>query len=230
MRKKQLIASIMLLFSIAITGCGAEKSANENGTGNGANAGTAVQGDGKSITHEWGTYKIEQAPQKVVTLDFSFMDTLTSLGVTPVGNAGVGTTKFPEYLQDQLQAKVADVTGNLFPYTAQKRKIRKKASAFGLSMPFRRTVGFVIPFIRANQRFAPGLALDKAERAKLRISQHDGASVNTELLRKLPFGRKRAARMVHAIDYFALLIVGNLLIQGSRALTIGFPHDVHLLL
>ncbi|WP_139999317.1 ABC transporter substrate-binding protein [Paenibacillus paridis] len=109
MRKKQLIASIMLLCSIAIAGCGAEKSVNENGAGNVENAETAVQSDGKSITHEWGTYKIEQAPQKVVTLDFSFMDTLTSLGVTPVGNAGVGTTKFPEYLQDQLQATVADV-------------------------------------------------------------------------------------------------------------------------
>jgi len=115
MRKNLLIfAACMLLLSIVLTACGANKDVKESGnTANPSNAsndkGAANQSETVSVKHEWGTYEIKEAPQKIIALDFSFMDTLTSLGVTPVGNAGVGKTKMPEYLQDSVQAEVADV-------------------------------------------------------------------------------------------------------------------------
>ncbi|MGG2066180.1 ABC transporter substrate-binding protein [Bacillus sp. S14(2024)] len=60
------------------------------------------------IKHEWGETELKETRKNIVTLDFSFIDTLTDLGVTPVGNAGVGKTKIPEYLQDKV-SKVTDV-------------------------------------------------------------------------------------------------------------------------
>lgn len=60
------------------------------------------------IKHEWGETELKETPKNIVTLDFSFIDTLTDLGVTPVGNAGVGKTKISEYLQDKV-SKVTDV-------------------------------------------------------------------------------------------------------------------------
>ncbi|MGG6311409.1 ABC transporter substrate-binding protein [Paenibacillus macerans] len=73
-----------------------------------ANSGNAATGPVK-IIHAWGETELGATPQKVVTLDFSFIDTLVALGVTPAGNAGVGETKIPEYLQDQISGEVADV-------------------------------------------------------------------------------------------------------------------------
>ncbi|REK76162.1 ABC transporter substrate-binding protein [Paenibacillus paeoniae] len=109
MKKYQMFAVIMLCFSIALTGCGSNKNATPSD--HGSNQGTTVENGaaGASVQHEWGTWQEDQVPQKVVTLDFSFIDTLTSLGVVPAGNAGVGTTKIPEYLQGLIKSEVTDI-------------------------------------------------------------------------------------------------------------------------
>lgn len=66
------------------------------------------QAESVKINHKWGETELKETPKNIVTLDFSFIDTLADLGVTPVGNAGVGTTKIPEYLQDKV-SNVTDV-------------------------------------------------------------------------------------------------------------------------
>jgi len=110
MRKFQMFAIIMLAFSIVLSACGSDK--NTGAASNGSNQGTATDNGAANtaaVQHEWGAWAGKQVPQKVVTLDFSFIDTLTSLGVVPAGNAGVGTTKIPEYLQGSIGSEVADV-------------------------------------------------------------------------------------------------------------------------
>mgnify|MGYP001156902986 CR=1 FL=1 len=42
---------------------------------------------GKVITHEMGETTVPDSPQRIVVLEFSFVDALASLGVTPVGIA-----------------------------------------------------------------------------------------------------------------------------------------------
>lgn len=126
-QKKLYLLLAMTLLSAAVYGCGSKTSGNNsaasanspveasangaasaNGTAANAPGGSAADAAASgseakiSVQHEWGTAEFAQVPQRIVTLDFSFIDTLTSLGVTPVGNAGVGTTKVPEYLQDKV--------------------------------------------------------------------------------------------------------------------------------
>lgn len=114
MRKNKFTYGVVLSVILALTlaGCGAKDNASTasnttktetNTASEGAQAAQAVK-----VKHEWGETEFAKTPQKVVTLDFSFLDTLTSLGVTPVGNAGVGKTKIPEYLKGDF-SKVTDV-------------------------------------------------------------------------------------------------------------------------
>lgn len=105
---------LFVLLTSVLYGCGANKSTGSEEDKQASVAATAqneqnsVADQSIVINHEWGTTTLEGIPQSVVTLDFSFIDTLVSLGVTPTGNAGVGETKVPEYLQDKV-SNVTDV-------------------------------------------------------------------------------------------------------------------------
>ncbi|ANS76786.1 hypothetical protein AWM70_21190 [Paenibacillus yonginensis] len=88
----------------ANTASAAPNNASNTGAGAPAVGNTSIE-----VPNEWNTLKVTETPQQIVTLDFSFIDTLTSLGITPAGNAGVGTTKIPEYLDGMLKSGVADV-------------------------------------------------------------------------------------------------------------------------
>ncbi|WP_078382489.1 ABC transporter substrate-binding protein [Sutcliffiella halmapala] len=106
MFKSTFSISLALFFILILSGCG--EINNANNTQGSENSNDQDQNTSTSISHEWGTYETENSAEKIITLDFSFLDTLTSLEVTPTGNAGVGTTKIPEYLQDQVR-EVTDV-------------------------------------------------------------------------------------------------------------------------
>lgn len=56
---------------------------------------TAAESTGKEIVHELGTTTLEDIPQRVVVLEYSFIDNLGSLGIAPVGYA---VDAMPEYL------------------------------------------------------------------------------------------------------------------------------------
>ncbi|MFF2909050.1 ABC transporter substrate-binding protein [Paenibacillus sp. NPDC057934] len=112
MRKRKLHMGIIftILLSLALAGCGNKDQTAVSGSNTTKEEATPTEQASKavSIKHAWGETEFAQTPQKIVTLDFSFIDTLTALGVTPVGNAGVGKTKVPEYLADKVTG-VADV-------------------------------------------------------------------------------------------------------------------------
>ncbi|MBB3128620.1 iron complex transport system substrate-binding protein [Paenibacillus rhizosphaerae] len=107
--KKRRLLFLLLVLSAALSGCASHTTKpSASVVGNGTETAAASESKNIAVKHEWGTIELKETPQRVVTLDFSFIDTLTSLGVTPIGNAGVGTTKIPEYLQDQVTG-VTDV-------------------------------------------------------------------------------------------------------------------------
>ncbi|MFC3750004.1 ABC transporter substrate-binding protein [Paenibacillus sp. GCM10012306] len=112
MRKRKLHMGIVftILLSLALAGCGNKDQAAVSGSNTKSEGAAPTEQASKSVSikHAWGESEFAQTPQKIVTLDFSFIDTLTALGVTPVGNAGVGKTKIPEYLADK-DTGVADV-------------------------------------------------------------------------------------------------------------------------
>ncbi|HDR6289151.1 TPA: iron-siderophore ABC transporter substrate-binding protein [Bacillus cereus] len=106
--KGQKLGIAALAFSLAVgalSGCGMEsKETVKKEDKDEATKQTGVV----KIKHEWGETELKETPKRVVTLDFSFIDTLIDLGVTPVANAGIGKTKIPEYLQNKVK-KVTDV-------------------------------------------------------------------------------------------------------------------------
>lgn len=107
MNRKKL-GTLLVAMSVAVgalAGCGGgtKETAKQEDKTEATNQAGSVK-----IQHEWGETELKETPKNIVTLDFSFIDTLTALGVTPVANAGVGTTKIPEYLQDEV-SKVTDV-------------------------------------------------------------------------------------------------------------------------
>lgn len=107
MNKKKM-STLLVAMSLAVgalAGCsgGAKETAKKEDKAEAKNQAESVK-----IKHEWGETELKETPKNIVTLDFSFIDTLVDLGVTPVANAGVGKTKIPEYLQDKA-SKVKDV-------------------------------------------------------------------------------------------------------------------------
>jgi ABC-type Fe3+-citrate transport system substrate-binding protein len=104
MRKKklQIVISLTLLLSLALAGCGNKSNTTvaEADTKIAEPAQTERASQVVTVKHEWGEAEFTQPPQKIITLDFSFIDTLTALKVVPLGNAGVGKTKIPEYLDE----------------------------------------------------------------------------------------------------------------------------------
>jgi len=98
MRKISVIATALAAMLLATTaGCGGDEEATPNATETRA-AEPAV----RSVEHAMGTTEIAGEPQRVVGLDYDVLDTVTALGVEPVGGteaiAGFG---IPEYLRDQ---------------------------------------------------------------------------------------------------------------------------------
>ncbi len=87
-----LMMAIMLLVGL-LTGCGSteqavtsEKQAETNGAKN-TSASEPAKKEKRTIKHELGETEITGTPQRVVALEYSFVDALASLGVSPVGIA-----------------------------------------------------------------------------------------------------------------------------------------------
>jgi len=80
---------------------------------NSANKQTGDTTDSVEITHKLGKTPIKKLPTRIVTLDIGALETLTALGVTPVG---VPKKYMPEYLDGlKNNADVADVGSVIEP-------------------------------------------------------------------------------------------------------------------
>ncbi|MEU8385085.1 Fe(3+) dicitrate ABC transporter substrate-binding protein [Streptosporangium sp. NPDC048865] len=93
-----VLAVAALLSVVGLSACSSQAATAPAGTGDAS---------ARSITHELGTTKIEGRPARVVALEFSFVQTLDQLKVTPVGIA-----------DDDDAARVPQLLGRKIDYTS----------------------------------------------------------------------------------------------------------------
>lgn len=74
--------SLALACAVVLTGCGSSETKNQA-----ASQDSAQAAQKRTIKHELGETEITGEPKRVVALEFSFVDALWELGVTPVGIA-----------------------------------------------------------------------------------------------------------------------------------------------
>lgn len=86
------LAIAALLLAVTSGGCSTGGASNAAGGGRDAKVNATVNAgacgkDTRTITHELGTTDITGTPQRIVALEFSFVDALASINVKPVGIA-----------------------------------------------------------------------------------------------------------------------------------------------
>nr|WP_312853908.1 iron-siderophore ABC transporter substrate-binding protein [Thermoactinomyces mirandus] len=99
LRKKNqfLLFSILLAFSLTMTGCGSSPTSTENSK-------TTT----RSIKHAMGTTQVPEHPERVVVLTNEGLETLLSLDVKPIG-AVKGFTSDGEPWYDHLESQLSGV-------------------------------------------------------------------------------------------------------------------------
>ncbi|WP_326820544.1 ABC transporter substrate-binding protein [Streptosporangium sp. NBC_01756] len=86
-------AAAVLLSALALTACGS--SADDQ----------AAEGSTRMIKHAMGETKVPESPKRVIVLDTDKLDTMVSLGLTPVGAAQAAENQaWPKYLGSTLNA------------------------------------------------------------------------------------------------------------------------------
>lgn len=80
LRTGMLLAAVLALLTVIMAGCGSQSQDNSA-------VAPQATGDTRMIKHEMGETKVSGTPKRIVTLEFSFVDATTQLGVTPVGIA-----------------------------------------------------------------------------------------------------------------------------------------------
>ncbi|MBU8905406.1 ABC transporter substrate-binding protein [Desertibacillus haloalkaliphilus] len=93
-RKTSLLffLAVMLIGMVILSGCGSDQTGSEPAPETEVADQTEETNDTETadtrvITHEMGETEISGTPERVVVLEFSFVDALASLGITPVGIA-----------------------------------------------------------------------------------------------------------------------------------------------
>ncbi|MCP8615304.1 ABC transporter substrate-binding protein [Salirhabdus salicampi] len=98
--KKQLGFILMLLLVVAgLAACGSNNE-DENQEGQ-------ADGETRVIQHEMGETEITGKPQRIVVLEFSYVDALAALGISPVG---IADDKDDERIITPIREKIDDYT------------------------------------------------------------------------------------------------------------------------
>ncbi|MYL72124.1 ABC transporter substrate-binding protein [Halobacillus litoralis] len=103
--KKSIVSLFMLVLVLVLSACGgasedqtSEDTKDENGE---------TTEETRVVEHEMGETEISGQPEKVVALEFSFVDNLASLGVSPVGIADDDDS---ERIIEPIREKIGDYT------------------------------------------------------------------------------------------------------------------------
>ena len=105
-----VLAATAVLVGMAVTGCSTGGSAATTGPQSKVNASSNAGACGqptRTITHDLGTTELKGDPQRVVALEFSFVDALVAVGVKPVG---VADDKDPKRILPQIADQIAGYT------------------------------------------------------------------------------------------------------------------------
>ncbi|GEN55230.1 ABC transporter substrate-binding protein [Halobacillus faecis] len=103
--KKTLFSFCMLALILMVTACGS--SSEDQTSEDTQDKDSEATEDTRVIEHEMGETEITGKPEKVVALEFSFVDNLASLGVSPVGIADDDDS---ERIIEPIREKIGDYT------------------------------------------------------------------------------------------------------------------------
>ncbi|MYL18299.1 ABC transporter substrate-binding protein [Halobacillus litoralis] len=102
---KKYTSYIALLFLVLLlAACGSEDEGEQQESSSGEDSG---EQETRVVEHEMGEAKISGQPEKVVALEFSFVDNLASLGVSPVG---IADDNDEERIIEPIREKIEDYT------------------------------------------------------------------------------------------------------------------------
>lgn len=102
---KKYTSYIALLFLVLLlAACGSEDEGEQQESSSGEDSG---EQETRVVEHEMGETKISGQPEKVVALEFSFVDNLASLGVSPVG---IADDNDEERIIEPIREKIEDYT------------------------------------------------------------------------------------------------------------------------
>ncbi|MYL51068.1 ABC transporter substrate-binding protein [Halobacillus litoralis] len=103
--KKSLFSFLMLALILVLSACGS--SSEDQTSEDSKDDSNEATEDTRVIEHEMGETEITGQPEKVVALEFSFVDNLASLGVSPVGIADDDDS---ERIIEPIREKIGDYT------------------------------------------------------------------------------------------------------------------------
>ena len=207
----------------ALTGCGGSSSSPSTGAAPNANRAAAAEGvspdvnleqcgkPSRTVKHDLGSTTITGSPTKVVALEYSFVDALVAVGMSPIG---VADDDQPERIIPALRDKVGEyksvglrATPNIQVITALKPDLivadsgRHKAIYAQLSK-----IAPTIAYASLNGNYqqvldsemSTAIALDKCDQMKTRLSEH--AKLMADLKAQAPADETRKALFVRASD------------------------------
>jgi ferric citrate transport system substrate-binding protein len=225
-RGRRVAAVLALTFAAAaLTACGSSESSSSPAAGAAPNADRAAAALGvspdvnldecgkptRTIKHDLGTTTITGNPTKVVTLEYSFVDALVAVGMSPTG---VADDNEPKRIIPALREKVSDyksvglrATPNIQVITALKPDLivadsgRHKAIYAQLSK-----IAPTIAYASLNGNYqqvldsemSTAIALNKCDEMKKRLDEH--AKLMADYKSKAPADENRKALFVRASE------------------------------
>lgn len=223
--RRRLVAAALTLTAaaVALSGCGGAGSSPATGAAPNADRAAAAKGvssdvnqdqcgkDTRTVKHDLGTTTITGTPTKVVTLEYSFVDALVAVGMSPVG---VADDDQPERIIAALRDQVGTyksvglrATPNIQVITALKPDLivadsgRHKAIYAQLSK-IAPTIAF--PSLNGDYQqvldseMSTAIAVNKCDEMKSRLEEHDKTMAG--LKAQAPAGEARKALFVRASE------------------------------
>jgi ABC-type Fe3+-citrate transport system substrate-binding protein len=198
-RMRRSIAVLALtVVAVGLSGCGAASTSPATGAAPNADRAAAAKGvssdvnldqcgkETRTIRHDLGTTTIKGTPARVVTLEYSFVDALVSVGMAPIG---VADDDKPDRIIPGLKSKMGEyksvglrATPNIQVITALKPDLiladsgRHKAIYDQLSK-----IAPTVAYASLNGNYqqvvdsemSTAIALNKCDQMKTRLADHD---------------------------------------------------------
>lgn len=101
---KYIISLLILMVVLILSACGSSSNEEETSSND---ENEEQKEETRVIEHEMGETEISGQPEKVVALEFSFVDNLASLGVSPVG---IADDEDSERIIEPIREKIGDYT------------------------------------------------------------------------------------------------------------------------
>lgn len=221
--RRVLAAVTLTAAAVALSGCGGSSSSPATGAAPNADRAAAAQGvssdvnldqcgkDSRTVEHDLGTTTVTGNPTKVVALEYSFVDALVAVGMSPVG---VADDDQPKRIIPALRDKVGEyksvglrATPNIQVITALKPDLivadsgRHKAIYAQLSK-IAPTIAY--PSLNGNYQqvldseMSTAIAVNKCDEMKARLDEH--AKTMADLKAQAPAGETRKALFVRASE------------------------------